>query len=160
MPGRYKENAVVLLAADDPGDAVMIREAFEQALPSIRVHAVSGAQQAIDFVRRPGAGNPRPDLILLDLHLPLRSGLEVLADLKGDDDFSSIPIAVLTASHDPHHEQRCYSLNANAYIIKPADLDGFASMIHDIITWFGGLISRPEPSLRFTRGWDYMTRRV
>ncbi len=146
MPNRYKEDAVILLAEDDPGDAVMIREAFEQALPSVRVHVVGDGEQAIDFVRRPSAGIHRPDLILLDLNLPLRSGLEVLADMKGDDDYSAIPIAVLTASRDPHTVQRCYSLHANAYIVKPADFDDFASVIYQIVTWFLGLITLPGHS--------------
>jgi CheY-like chemotaxis protein len=146
MPDRCKEDAVILAVGDDPGDAVMVREALEEALPAVRVYVASDGEQAIDFVRRPGAGERRPDLILLDLNLPRRGGVEVLADLKGDDDFSSIPIAVLTTSRDPHHEQRCYSLHANAYIIKPADLNGFASMIDEIVTWFAGLLTRPGSS--------------
>jgi CheY-like chemotaxis protein len=97
-------------------------------------------------VRRPSPGERRPDLILLDLNLPLRSGLEVLADLKGDDELSSIPIVVLAASRAPRDEERCYALHVNAYIIRPADLNGIASVINQIVTWFLGLITIPESS--------------
>ncbi len=69
-----------------------------------------------------------------------------LAGLKGDEDLSSIPVAVLTASRDPHVEQRCYSLHVNAYNRKPADHDDLASVIDQIITWFLGLIAIPDSS--------------
>lgn len=146
MPCRYKEDAAILLVEDDPGDAATIREAFGQALASIRVYVVSNGEQALDFVRRPGPGGRRPDLILLDLNRPLRSSLEVLTALKGDDEFSAIPIVVLTASHAARDEERCYSMHVNAYVIRPAGHDGFASAVNQIVTWFLGLITIPESS--------------
>jgi len=84
-----------------------------------------------------------PSLILLDLNLPIRNGLDVLAELKSDTDFLSIPVLVLTTSQAPDDIQRCYSLHANAYIIKPPDFDGFADVINQVATCFLGLISLP-----------------
>jgi len=143
VPGRFRQRAVVLLVEDNPDDVIMIREAFEQSLTPIQLYVVSNGEQAIKFVRRTDRDAPRPSLILLDLNLPIRNGLDVLAELKSDTDFLSIPILVLTTSQAPDDIQRCYSLHANAYIIKPPDFDGLADVIKQVATYFLGLISPP-----------------
>jgi CheY-like chemotaxis protein len=143
MPNRYKQRAVVLLVEDNPDDVVMIREAFEQSLVPIQLYVVSNGEQAIKFVRRTDVTAPRPSLILLDLNLPIRNGLDVLADLKSDAEFGSIPIIILTTSQYPGDVQQCYSLHANAYIVKPADFDGFADVIRQIASCFLGLVTLP-----------------
>jgi len=143
VPGRFRRRAVVLLVEDNPDDVIMIREAFEQSLTPVQLYVVSNGEQAIKFVRRTDAVAPRPSLILLDLSLPIRNGLDVLAELKGDTKFLSIPIVVLTTSRAPADIERCYSLHANAYIIKPPDFDGFADVIRQVATCFLGLISLP-----------------
>ncbi len=143
MPGRFMRRAVVLLVEDSPDDVIMIREAFEQSLTPVQLYVVSNGEQAIKFVRRTDAEAPRPSLILLDLNLPIRNGLDVLAELKGDTKFLSIPIVVLTTSRAPADIERCYSLHANAYIIKPPDFDGFADVIKQVAGCFLGLISLP-----------------
>ena len=143
MPGRFKQRAVVLLVEDNPDDVIMIREAFEQSLTPIQLYVVSNGEQAIRFVQRTDADAPRPSLILLDLNLPIRNGLDVLAELKSDTEFLSIPIVVLTTSQAPNDIQQCYSLHANAYIIKPPDFDGYADVIKQVATCFLGLISLP-----------------
>ncbi len=143
MPGRFRQRAVVLLVEDNPDDVIMIREAFEQSLTPIQLYVVSNGEQAIKFVRRTDTDALRPSLILLDLNLPIRNGLEVLAELKSDTEFLSIPIVVLTTSQAPNDIQQCYSLHANAYIIKPPDFDGYADVIKQVATCFLGLISLP-----------------
>ena len=143
MPSRYQQRAVVLLVEDNPDDVVMIREAFEQSLTPIQLYVVSHGEQAIKFVRRTDTDALRPSLILLDLNLPIRNGLDVLAELKSDTEFLSIPIVVLTTSQAPNDIQQCYSLHANAYIIKPPDFDGYADVIKQVATCFLGLISLP-----------------
>lgn len=143
MPGRFRQRAVVLLVEDNPDDVIMIREAFEQSLTPIQLYVVSNGEQAIKFVRRTDTDALRPSLILLDLNLPIRNGLDVLAELKSDTEFLSIPIVVLTTSQSPNDIQQCYSLHANAYIIKPPDFDGYADVIKQVATCFLGLISLP-----------------
>jgi CheY-like chemotaxis protein len=143
VPGRFRQRAVVLLVEDNPDDVIMIREAFEQSLTPIQLYVVSNGERAIKFVQRTDADAPRPSLILLDLNLPIRNGLEVLAELKSDTEFLSIPIVVLTTSQAPNDIQQCYSLHANAYIIKPPDFDGYADVIKQVATCFLGLISLP-----------------
>jgi CheY-like chemotaxis protein len=143
VPGRFRQRAVVLLVEDNPDDVIMIREAFEQSLTPIQLYVVSNGEQAIKFVRRTDTDALRPSLILLDLNLPIRNGLDVLAELKSDTEFLSIPIVVLTTSQSPNDIRQCYSLHANAYIIKPPDFDGYADVIKQVATCFLGLISLP-----------------
>jgi Response regulators consisting of a CheY-like receiver domain and a winged-helix DNA-binding domain len=90
----------VLLVEDDEGDVLMTREAFEYYKIQNRLHVVGDGEQALQFLRRTGpyADAPRPGLILLDVNLPRRSGMEVLAELKQDDELLMIPVVMLTTS--------------------------------------------------------------
>ena len=143
MPNWYRQRTVVLLVEDNPGDIVMIREAFEQSLTPVQLYVVSNGEQALKFVRRTDPDAPRPSLILLDLNLPVHNGIEVLADLKGDPEFLSIPIVMLTTSRAQRDIEQCYSLHANAYIVKPDDFDGTAEVIQQIANCFLDLIALP-----------------
>ena len=101
MTNRTTLGAVdVLLVEDDAGDVLLTKEAFAHYRARDTLHVVGDGEQAIQFLRRTGdyADVPRPGLILLDLNLPRRTGLEVLADLKADDDLHTIPVVVLTTS--------------------------------------------------------------
>jgi CheY-like chemotaxis protein len=92
-------------------------------------------------VRRTDADALRLSLILLDLNPPIRNGLDVLAELKSDTEFLSIPIVVLTTPPAPNDIRQCHSLHANTYIIKPPDFD--ADVIKQVATCVLGLISLP-----------------
>lgn len=122
----------------------MITEAFEQSGSPVHLNVVDDGEQAMHFLRRAGAfaDAPRPGLIVLDLNLPRRTGLEVLADLKAD--LLVIPVLILTTSAAPADIQRSYSLHANAYITKPADFDSFTDAINQIASWFLRLIKLPR----------------
>jgi CheY-like chemotaxis protein len=136
----------VLLVEDDPGDVLMTREAFEHYQIHNPLHVVGDGEQALQFLRRGGEYSdvPRPGLILLDLNLPRRNGLEVLADLKADNDLLSIPVVVLTTSHAEEDILRSYSLHANAYISKPVDFDRFIDVIREINKFFLNLVQLPN----------------
>ena len=111
----------VLLVEDDPGDVLMTREAFEASRMPNTLHVVGDGEQAMHFLRRTNdfTGAPRPALILLDLNLPRRNGLEVLAELKADSDLLTIPVVILTTSQAESDIVASYQLHANAYITKP-----------------------------------------
>jgi CheY-like chemotaxis protein len=136
----------VLLIEDDPGDALMIKESFEHAKADIRLHTVPGGADALRFLRQAHefTGAPRPGLILLDLALPDRRGLDVLAELKTDQDLMTIPVIVLSSSLDKQDIHRSYELHANAYISKPPDFDGYAEVIWQIDACFLSLIKLPN----------------
>jgi CheY-like chemotaxis protein len=135
----------VLLVEDDPGDVLMTREAFEHFRIRNNLHVVGDGEQAMHFLRKTGdfAGVPTPGLILLDLNLPRRNGLEVLAELKYDSELLSIPVVVLTTSQAQEDIARSYSLHANAYISKPVDFDKFVVAIGQIDDFFLTLVRLP-----------------
>ncbi len=138
----------VLLVEDDPGDVLMTREAFEHFRIRNNLHVVGDGEQALQFVRRTGefANVPRPGLILLDLNLPRRNGLEVLAELKSDEDLLRIPVVVLTTSQADEDILRSYALHANAYISKPVDFQRFIDVIRQIDDFFLTLVKLPNPN--------------
>ena len=147
MSNRLTIDAVdVLLVEDDAGDVLLTREAFEHFRAHDTLHVVGDGEQAIQFLRRTGdyAGVPRPGLILLDLNLPRRTGLEVLADLKSDDDLRSIPVVVLTTSQAEEDIARSYSLHANAYVSKPVDFQRFTEAVRQINDFFLTLAKLPN----------------
>jgi CheY-like chemotaxis protein len=135
----------VLLVEDDPGDVLMTREAFEHHRIPNSLHVVGDGEQAMHFLRKTGAyvGVPTPGLILLDLNLPRRNGLEVLAELKADSDLLTIPVVVFTTSQAHEDIRRSYSLHANAYVSKPVDFDNFVGVIGRIDDFFLGLVKLP-----------------
>jgi CheY-like chemotaxis protein len=135
----------VLLVEDDPGDVLITREALEQHRIRNRLHVVSDGEQAIEFLRRAGdfASARRPGLILLDLNLPRRNGLEVLAEVKSDSELMPIPVVVLTTSEAQEDILRSYSLHANAYITKPVDFDRFMNAIRQIDDFYLTLVELP-----------------
>ena len=135
----------VLLIEDDPGDVLMTREAFEHYQIRNSLHVVGDGEQALHFLRKTGdyADVPTPGLILLDLNLPRRNGLEVLAELKADSALLAIPVVVLTTSQAEEDILRSYALHANAYISKPVDFEKFVSVIRQIDDFFLTLVKLP-----------------
>lgn len=138
--------ADVLLVEDDPGDVLLTTDTFEDCHLGLNLHVVSDGEEAMRFLRRAGefTDRPRPALILLDLNLPRRGGLEVLADLKADPDLCAIPVVVLTTSQAEADIVRSYELHANAYVIKPIDAAKFADAIKQIDEFFLILMKRPQ----------------
>jgi CheY-like chemotaxis protein len=140
-------NAIdVLLVDDDPGDTLMIREAFEHNKVRNELAAVADGVQAMQYLRREGeyGDASRPDLILLDLNLPRKDGREVLAEIKGDPDLSTIPVVVLTTSHAEEDVLRSYQLHANAYVTKPVDFERFIEVVRQIDEFFVTVVKLPK----------------
>jgi CheY-like chemotaxis protein len=147
MAGGSAAGAVdVLLVEDDPADVMLIEEAFEQYRMLSRLHVVGDGEEALRFLRRAGefADAPRPSLVLLDLNLPRRNGLEVLAELKADPDLLSIPVVMLTTSQAEEDIARSYLLHANAYIAKPVDFERFTHVVRQIDDFFLALVKLPQ----------------
>jgi CheY-like chemotaxis protein len=141
-------NAIdVLLVDDDPGDTLMIREAFEHNKVRNELASVTDGVQAMQYLRREGeyADAARPDLILLDLNLPRKDGREVLAEIKGDPQLSTIPVVVLTTSHAEEDVLRSYQLHANAYVTKPVDFERFIEVVRQIDEFFVTVVKLPKP---------------
>ena len=124
----------ILLVEDNPGDARLAQEAFREARVPNHLSVVGNGEEALLFLQRrpPHQEAPRPDLILLDLNLPRKSGRELLRDIKTDPGLSRIPVVVLTTSQAEEDIASAYDLNANCYISKPVDLDEFFQVVQSI----------------------------
>jgi CheY-like chemotaxis protein len=135
----------VLLVEDDPGDVLLIREAFSDRKVGNVLSVVSDGVEAMQFIRGEGeyAGRERPDLVLLDLNLPRKSGAEVLEEIKSDPELTTIPVVVLTTSRAEADVLRSYELHANAYITKPVDFDRFGEIVQQIDDFFIGIVKLP-----------------
>ena len=136
----------VLLVEDDPGDVLLIREAFDFNKVHNNLNVVSDGEQALDYLRGAGdyADRIRPDLVLLDLNLPRKDGREVLAEVKGDPDLRTIPIVVLTTSEAEEDVLKSYQLHANAYVTKPVDFERFVSIVRQIDDFFVSVVRLPS----------------
>jgi CheY-like chemotaxis protein len=128
----------VLLVEDDPGDVMIAEEALKASRLTSKLTVVPDGVEAIRYLRRENgyADAPRPDLILLDLNLPKKSGHEVLAEVKADPALRKIPIVVLTTSGAAEDVVRSYDLHANVFVTKPVDFDHFTSVIKQIDDFF------------------------
>jgi CheY-like chemotaxis protein len=135
----------ILLVEDDEGDVLITREAFDYYNIRNDLHVVNDGNKALEFVQRTGEYTraPRPDLVLLDLNLPGKNGLEVLAELKADPDLRVIPVVVLTTSQADEDIVRSYSLHANAYVSKPVGADNFMNVIWQIDHFFSATAQLP-----------------
>lgn len=136
----------ILLVEDNPGDVRLTKEALRESKVSTRMHVVLDGVQALAFLHREGeyATVPRPDLILLDLNLPKKSGREVLAEIKGNEDLRRIPVVILTTSQAEQDIIETYNLHANAYVNKPVDLDQFIKVVKSIEDFWFEIVRLPN----------------
>jgi len=135
----------LLLVEDSPGDVRLTQEALKEGRVINNLTVVHDGEEAIALLRRQGqyANATRPDLILLDLNLPRKSGLEVLAEIKMDPNLQQIPVVVLTTSRAEQDILRTYELHANCYIVKPVDLDQFIGVVQSIKSFWLAVVVLP-----------------
>ncbi|GGM40013.1 two-component system response regulator [Micromonospora sonchi] len=146
MAARVLDPVRILVVDDDPGDVLMIEEALATSDVEKVIDVVGDGQEAMEFLRREGrhTGAQRPDVILLDLNMPRMDGRQVLGEVKGDRDLRTIPIVVLTTSNADTDIISSYTLQANAYVTKPIDLDDFNDVVHRIDEFFGRVVVLPK----------------
>jgi two-component system, chemotaxis family, response regulator Rcp1 len=119
----------LLLVEDNPGDVLLLKIGLEGAKATYRLHVAEDGEQAIQLL----AGElHRPDLILLDLNLPKRTGHEVLKFIKGHKRFQVTPVVVLTSSSSPLDIATAYQFGANSYLQKPTSIDETLDLIRTI----------------------------
>ena len=97
------------------------------------------------FLRRQDrhAGAPHPDLVLLDLHMPRKNGLEVLAEIKQNPEWRRIPVVIMTASEDEKDILSAYDRHVNCYITKPIDMDKFMDAVRSIEDFWLSVVHLP-----------------
>ncbi|KUJ63925.1 two-component system response regulator [Flavobacteriaceae bacterium CRH] len=137
----------ILFAEDSMEDAMLtIRALNKSGFTNKLLHVKDGAE-ALDFIYCRGIyseRNPKahPKLFLLDLKMPKMSGIQVLEKVKSDDNLKSIPVVILTSSQEDPDIDKCYSLGANSYIVKPVDSNNFFNSIKEIgMYWM--ILSQP-----------------
>jgi chemotaxis family two-component system response regulator Rcp1 len=123
----------------------LTKEALRDAKVRNTMETVPDGVEAMAFLRKEGRyqHSTRPDLILLDLNLPKKSGLEVLKEVKADEDLRSIPVVVLTTSQAEQDILRSYDLHANAYIAKPVELSQFITVVKAIEDFWIEIVRLP-----------------
>lgn len=136
----------ILLVEDNPGDVRLTREALRKGRIANNLHVVTDGQAAVDFLKQEGEHGdaPRPHLVLLDLRLPKKSGLEVLEEVKETVQLRRIPIVVLTSSKAEEDIARSYDLHANAYVTKPVEVDDFLEAVRSMEQFWLSVVRLPE----------------
>lgn len=142
-------SARVLLAEDNIDHAFFTTRAFQEAHPGeLQMHTVTDGEQVLAYLRRQGeyADVPRPHLVVLDLRMPKLSGLEVLEEMRQDEDLSRIPVVVLSSSDRVEDVTESYARGANSYVTKPASLTGLREGVGELARYWIDIASLPEPA--------------
>lgn len=135
----------ILMAEDSPSDAELARLAFKNGSMVNELTIVKDGVEAIAYLRKEGAyaDVQRPDVILLDLNMPKKDGLEVLAEIKKDPDLKTIPVVILTTSEDERDIMQAYRLYASSFITKPVEFDKFLEVAKGIKSFYLNVVTLP-----------------
>ena len=138
----------ILLVEDDPKDVELTLTALEEYHLANEVVVAGDGEEALDYLYRRGSfatrSNDNPAVLLLDLKLPKVDGLEVLQQIKSDENLKIIPVVVLTSSHEEKDMVASYRLGVNAYVVKPVDFHEFVNAIRELGV-FWAIINQPPP---------------
>lgn len=131
-----KKEVIVAIAEDDEGHATLIKKNLKRAGIYNEILWFKDGQETLDFFFRIGEGPQRelgvPYLLLLDLRMPKVDGVEVIQQLRHDDELRKIPIIVITTSDDPREVEHCHKLGCSSYITKPIDYEKFVIAIRQL----------------------------
>jgi CheY-like chemotaxis protein len=139
----------ILIVEDNPTDVMLIRRAFTRANVGNPVRIVTDGDAAVQYLAGEGAytdraEHPLPAVMLLDLKLPRRSGLEVLQWVRAHTPLRRLPVVVLTSSNQSHDINRAYDFGANSYLVKPVEFDDLKEMLGKIDVYWIGLNIKPS----------------
>lgn len=136
----------ILLVEDNPGDVRLTQEGFKYSKLTNTLHVVGDGIEALDFLfqRNDYADAPRPDIVLLDLNLPRKSGHEVLEELRADPKHRAIPVIVLSGSDSQTDVIKSYNLGVQGYLTKPVDPDEFIDMIRSLEQFWLSIVKLPS----------------
>lgn len=131
----------ILIVEDNPGDVRLIKEVFKDGKVVNSLIVAKDGVEALAILRDPS--NEPPDLILLDLNLPRKTGLEVLDEIKNDPGLKRIPVIVLTTSSNEEDVLKSYNLFASAYLTKPVDLNEFIAVVRKLENFWLTVVKFP-----------------
>jgi chemotaxis family two-component system response regulator Rcp1 len=135
----------LLVVDDNPADVALVSEALAGTRHHSKITSVGDGVEALAFLYRRDKFThaARPDLVLLDLNLPKRDGLAVLAAMKAGPDLRRIPVVIFSTSQLRKDMARSYELGANCYVSKPGNLHDFFSAVKSIEEFWFGFVNLP-----------------
>jgi len=139
---------VILLADDDEDDRMLTADALRESRAPNDLRSVGDGEDLMDYLyhrgkHAPPATSPRPGLVLLDLNMPRKDGLEALGEMKDDPALRSIPVVILTTSRTEADIERTYNLGANSFIVKPVTFDGLADAMRVVTEYWLQTVQLP-----------------
>lgn len=136
----------ILLVEDNPNDVELTRQGFKAAKLPLTFHHVENGRECMRYLKKVDdySDAPTPDLILLDLKMPVMDGREVLGRLVADDQLRHLPVTILTTSSDRDDILELYRLRCNSYIVKPVDFDLFIEQIRELCAYWFSVVALPE----------------
>ena len=146
-----ERECIILLAEDDENDVLLVQRAFQKSNIANPLHVVRDGEEAVAYL----SGElhyadrdryPLPVMLLMDLKMPRRSGLEVLAWLRQQPGLKRLPVVVLTSSNQSPDINRAYDLGANSYLVKPAGFDSLVELVKNLDMYWLILNEKPELS--------------
>jgi CheY-like chemotaxis protein len=142
----------ILIVEDDPNDVELTLTALEEYNLANEVIVTRDGEEALDYLYCRGnfsaRSNDNPAVLLLDLKLPKRDGLEVLRQIKSDEKLKLIPVVVLTSSHEEKDVVASYKLGVNAYVVKPVDFHEFVNAVKELGIFWAVINESPPGSMK------------
>lgn len=136
-----EKNWILLLVEDDEEDQWLVKKSFSRS-ENVRLDIVANGQEALRHLR--DESQPTPDLILLDLNMPVMDGPTFITEFKAAKDLPRVPIVVLTTSDQQEHVEQAYELGAAAYMVKPPNLDEFKELARSIEDFWCNCVTLPK----------------
>jgi len=143
-PIKNPQTINVLLIEDSNSDARLIKEFLNETEINNVLHTVRDGMEALDYLRRTCNHDIHcPDIVILDLNLPGMGGIDVLKEIKSDDNLKKIPVLILSTSTAQEDIQECYDNYANCYLVKPANFDNFVKVMESIKEFWFNIVKLP-----------------
>lgn len=136
----------ILMAEDSPSDAELAKQAFKGGRLLNELTIVKDGVECLAYLRQEGPYSDaiKPDVILLDLNMPKKGGLEVLEEIKGDPVLRKIPVVILTTSSNEQDVLKSYELQASSYITKPVDFENFLEVAKQVKEFYFTVVTLPQ----------------
>ena len=137
----------ILMVDYDPDDRLLVQEAFEENRLINELATVEDGEELMDFLHRRGKfidTTISPGLILLDLNMPRKSGLEALREIKADQKLRRLPVVILTTSKAEEDIIRSYDLGVNSFIVKPVTFEALVELIKEIDKYWFQIVELPK----------------
>ncbi|MDK2773115.1 MAG: response regulator [Flavobacterium sp.] len=127
-----KDFTLITLADDDEDDRLLFTDAFDELKINTVVNTFNNGQLLMDHLNNPES--VLPHIIFLDLNMPIKNGMECLAEIKQNDRFKDIAIAIYSTSSSDEDVENTFVLGANVYIKKPSDFNTLKEVLNDVVT--------------------------